>query len=314
MKIDEIMNAIYFDAPWIDNNELLRQYLRMTPNNSGIWQTIQATKEPQKADCHIVINTPSVKSYYADRYLFCREPPCLPDCKGWEHIDAKCKYPIEEYYMPQTWSIEKSYDDLVKLDPPEKSRSLSWVTSDKGKNLNIINMKLREHIMKCNRLKHKKKPYPLTTPTDGHILRMKFHNELVSKYNGKLDIHGRGNFKNKFYRGQVEDKWDALRDYKYSLAIENYQGPNYWSEKISDVLLAWSMPIYWGCTNLDEFLPEGSFIQIDIESPSCINEIEKIVSSGMYEKNLDAIAQARDLILNTYQIWPTAKNAIEGQM
>ncbi|PYZ02895.1 hypothetical protein C8039_08425 [Halogeometricum sp. wsp3] len=104
----------------------------------------------------------------------------------------------------------------------------------------------------------------------------------------------------------------GLSQYRYTLAIENYKGKNYFSEKISDALLAWTMPIYWGCTNLSDFLPEDSYIRIDIEDPSAPKKISDIVQSNIREKNIDAIAEARERILDRYQVWPTVQNAIEN--
>jgi hypothetical protein len=103
-----------------------------------------------------------------------------------------------------------------------------------------------------------------------------------------------------------------LRDYRYSLAIENYQGPNYWSEKIGDALLAWCMPIYWGCTNLEEYLPENSFVRVDIESDDAVERVREIVASDYRERNLDAIQEARRRILDEHQLWPVVERTVSG--
>src|SRR5687768_17715451 len=52
--------------------------------------------------------------------------------------------------------------------------------------------------------------------------------------------------------------------YRYSLAIENFSGPYYWTEKVIDCYLSWTMPLYFGCTNLADYFPAESFVQIDI--------------------------------------------------
>jgi hypothetical protein len=69
------------------------------------------------------------------------------------------------------------------------------------------------------------------------------------------------------------------------------------------------MPIYWGCKNIDKFLPKGSYINIDINKPGIEDEIIEISKSRLFEENIDYIAEARDLILNKYNLWPTIKKS-----
>lgn len=102
---------------------------------------------------------------------------------------------------------------------------------------------------------------------DGHILRMKFLEHMQREGFPQLDLYGRRQLEDiPYYEGEINYYWDGLRDYRYKLAIENYNGPNYFSEKIVDAWLSWSMPIYWGCTNSSEFVPEDSYVYIDIEN------------------------------------------------
>ena len=70
------------------------------------------------------------------------------------------------------------------------------------------------------------------------------------------------------------------------------------------------MPIYWGCTNLSEYLPENSYVQIDIEDPNAAYHVSRIIESDLREANIDAIAEARERILDRYQIWPTVQDSI----
>jgi hypothetical protein len=39
----------------------------------------------------------------------------------------------------------------------------------------------------------------------------------------------------------------------FSIIIENTSHNNYFTEKITDCILMKSIPIYWGCSNIDEF-------------------------------------------------------------
>jgi Glycosyltransferase family 10 (fucosyltransferase) C-term len=132
----------------------------------------------------------------------------------------------------------------------------------------------------------------------GHRERVKFIDELA---NSSLDfsLWGRGEDFNKYskYRGFAPNKWDVLSPCKYSIVIENSVVPFYWTEKISDSLLAFTLPLYYGSPNVNKFLPEDCYIPIDIHDPHCIEKIQKIIDTGEYEKRLPSIIKAREKVL-----------------
>ncbi|NDC64049.1 MAG: hypothetical protein EBZ59_08735, partial [Planctomycetia bacterium] len=45
---------------------------------------------------------------------------------------------------------------------------------------------------------------------------------------------------------EVADKAEAHLPYRYSVVIENSRSAGYFTEKLIDSLLCWSLPIYWG--------------------------------------------------------------------
>jgi hypothetical protein len=103
----------------------------------------------------------------------------------------------------------------------------------------------------------------------------------------------------------IDDKWDGLAPYKYSIAVENSRSTDYWTEKIADCMLAWSVPLYDGCLNLEEYFPPGSFIRIDIAKPEkAVAEIKEILVHDQWESRLPALEEARKLILHKYQLFP----------
>ncbi len=90
----------------------------------------------------------------------------------------------------------------------------------------------------------------------GHRLRFDFVEKLQTQFPG-IDFFGRGdNF--------IEDKMDGLLAYRYSIAIENSSQPHYFTEKINDCFLSYTVPFYYGCKNIGRYFPEKSFIRIDI--------------------------------------------------
>ena len=100
-----------------------------------------------------------------------------------------------------------------------------------------------------------------------------------------------------------------LKDYKYILDFDEINNEHYFSERIFDDLLMWTMPIYRGCANLDKYIPKDSFIYSEGLSMA---QIHGIVNSSTFENNYPAIKTARELLLNKYQLWPRVLETIEG--
>lgn len=72
-----------------------------------------------------------------------------------------------------------------------------------------------------------------------------------------IDIYGKSWEKNKCnnderIKGEIKNKKDALKDYKFSIAIENCVEENYITEKLFDCILTDTTPIYYGCPNVDK--------------------------------------------------------------
>jgi hypothetical protein len=93
----------------------------------------------------------------------------------------------------------------------------------------------------------------------GHQLRHK----VIESINDKMDVYGR-------CCNYIENKADALRDYKFNVCIENLQHTNWFTEKIIDCLRTGTVPIYWGCPNIGDFFNTKGFI--------IVNSLEDIVN------------------------------------
>lgn len=88
--------------------------------------------------------------------------------------------------------------------------------------------------------------------TMGHNLR---HNIIQSNIMN-LDLFGNG-------YNPIEDKITALKDYRFSLIIENEKIDNWFTEKIIDCLTTGTIPVYWGCPNIDDYFDTRGFIIVD---------------------------------------------------
>lgn len=63
------------------------------------------------------------------------------------------------------------------------------------------------------------------------------------------------------YRGKVVSKLETLQQYRFSICYENVRDlPGYITEKIFDSLFAGCIPVYWGASNINSYIPEDCFI------------------------------------------------------
>ena len=132
--------------------------------------------------------------------------------------------------------------------------------------------------------------------TKGHQDRIHFVEKLKQHYGDKLDVFGRG-------FNEFDDKWDVLAPYKYHIAIENSSSKYYWTEKISDCYLSGTFPIYYGCTNLNEYFPEKSYKMIDIQRfDEAIAIIDKTIADNEFEKRRDLLETCKRLVMDDYNM------------
>lgn len=130
--------------------------------------------------------------------------------------------------------------------------------------------------------------------TPGQRLRLDFLEEAKRELGDQIVHFGRG-FE------PIADKHEAIRPYRFHLALENCQFRNYWSEKIADAYLSWAFPIYVGCPNLEEFLPADSFVRIDPSNVhQSIETLRQLLQSVPTQQERSAISAGRDAILNRW--------------
>ena len=93
--------------------------------------------------------------------------------------------------------------------------------------------------------------YSNKTLTEGHRLRPTMAQKAyVEKYGS-----GAGN--------PIETKEEGLSKYLFSITIENSKIDNYFSEKLLDCFATSTVPIYWGCTNIENFFNTDGMIILD---------------------------------------------------
>ena len=84
------------------------------------------------------------------------------------------------------------------------------------------------------------------------------------------------------YCGTVKNKWDVLPQYRFSLCYENIYDESGWvTEKIFDSMRAGCVPIYWGASNIANYVDADAFI--DRRESKSDEELERCLL-GITEK------------------------------
>lgn len=260
---------------------------RQTPNQSMKWGDFTFTEENiDECDYLIILDYPendfSVNVNKNNIIHLCLEPP-NEISKYRQFANKKVKWIFNQLDIKQNnilshgalpWHIDKDFNFLNELNVENlhKENHIIWVTSNQRS-------------------------------SRGHNIRMNFLENV--KELPFVNIYGRG-------INPIIDKWDVLSSSKYAIAYENFQNDYYWTEKIVDCFLSYTMPLYFGCNKIENFFPKNSFIQIDPKDKHIKLFLKEIVASNKWEENLDAISKARELILNEYQLFPFLSNKIKA--
>lgn len=93
---------------------------------------------------------------------------------------------------------------------------------------------------------------------EGHALRHKTV-EWVRAEGLDVEVMGKG------YQ-PFDQKIDGLSPYRFSVVIENAKERNYFTEKLVDAVLCQTVPIYWGCPNLADFMDISGMIICNSEA------------------------------------------------
>ncbi|QNM86250.1 hypothetical protein H9W90_03780 [Polaribacter pectinis] len=257
---------------------------RQTPNNSQIWGNYKFVIDNNLKECDYWV-------IYSDHNLLPEKVLCNPNNIIFISGEGKTTSPVygqkfldqfalivtvnreirhKNIIFKQTglpWFINKTFDDLNQNIIPEKKKLISVISSNK-------------------------------TITEGHRKRLAFVKKLKIHFGDNLDIFGRGFL-------EIEDKWEALADYKYSIAIENDYCLDYVTEKFFDCLYSNTFSFYYGCPNLETYISPNSFARIDIDNlTESIKVIENTIEDSTYEKNDSTLLKEKLKSINEHQFFP----------
>lgn len=255
----------------------------------GKWKNLTADIN-KPADYYIIQNHPSNNKYIPEKSILFYNEPILTR-KKWAYWEKKANllYSYKERNWTG-WSLRWSYNDLLTrpIFKMEEKNIISTITSD----LQFY----PGHRRRLNMLRYLD---DLTDDIIPHIYGKKNY------FNSPLD-------KLKQYRGELKYKDIGLFKYHYHFAAENSQEDNYFTEKLIDPILTETLCFYWGCKNVKNYIPEKSFIEIDITRPEKALEVIKTsMRNNERDKRLKYIKEAKHKILTELSIMPLVHSVIE---
>lgn len=269
---------------WGNLTDALR---RCTPGGSCVWDGVAFVRgESPRPDWHLIFNNidwhrQSVQFRGSpNRTIFAVCEPPTRIHKPWhvaqgdgtivltcdETLSLEQNPPrryITKASLTPSWTVNRSYDFLKTNNVITKPKKLSWVCSNESS-------------------------------LQGHLYRLKFLERLKDRV--RFDHFGRG-------FNPIADKWDALAPYRYSLAFENFQSNYYFTEKLTDCFVSETMPIYFGSKLITEFFPADSLVNLDPEDPDVFKIIKDVSNSNLWQKNRDAVLEAKRLVLDEYNLF-----------
>ena len=139
-----------------------------------------------------------------------------------------------------------------------------------------------------------------------HIDRFRMVGAIVESVPG-VDWFGKG-------VRPLRRKFEALDPYKYSIAGENHVAPGHWTEKLADPIVCGCLAFYAGDPSVSRTLPEGSFVPIPVDDPAAaVKIVREAVEAGEWERRRGAIAEARRLLLEKYNLFAQLAVVVEGR-
>ncbi|WP_187971342.1 hypothetical protein [Aquibium microcysteis] len=132
--------------------------------------------------------------------------------------------------------------------------------------------------------------------TDKHRRRVEFVVALQRRLGDRFVLFGRG-------FAEIGDKADAILPYSHHLVIENNDEDGFFTEKLADSLLGWSVPLFSGCRDIGRYVDPGAIEPIDIDAPGTMNRIEAILREPVGPTRLESLAAARNRILHEHNLF-----------
>ena len=273
---------------------------RQTPESSGVWGNCVFVIDRDVKECDYWIvyegltHTQRALCPPENTLLITGEPPSV------KTYNSK--------FIRQFFTVLTCHQDISHPHIIYKQQGLPWHIGKIYKNSNIGGFRRNYDELKSIRSFDKHRLLSVISSnkdwTEGHRNRLDFVRKLTDYFGKDIDVFGKG-------IRDIEDKWDAIADYKYHIVLENGSYIDYWTEKLSDTYLAGAFPIYYGCPNLSDYFAPAAYAPIDINNvDAALAIVKSTIAHERYEKAIGDLDQARSLVLDKYNFFPMVHDFI----
>jgi hypothetical protein len=243
------MKIYRFYASWCSSEDCKKEYEKIydLSNNSEYNNTFTIVSDDTYTHA-IILNTamPKLKIPKTNVIGFAYEPMHFLGLTQ-EFINY-AKDNISVYYIGEKFNLP---------EPFKEHQGFLWRLSVK----NYINNSLEKTKPMSIMVSHK-------NMADGHKYRHKLV-QAILKTDLPIDIWGNGT---KFYNKLKDDRvktdfpWSEINkmydSYKFHVTIENFSTPHYISEKILNPFICKTVPVYWGCKNIKQYVNNENVISL----------------------------------------------------
>lgn len=306
------LNNQIFDDTIIKNRSVFARVREKCHRENIEIETIDKYDISDKPDCIFFFDLPyswdlgnwkAILKNRVEYILFCFEPPIVNPFNYFKFLHKFFK----KIY---TWN-----DDLVDN---KKYFKFHWPQSNFGMNTPKKLFQQKDFLVFINANKLAFLPFRLLSSFGKELYseRIKAVEYFEKKIPEKFSLYGRGwnkpkaysvkerlfGFKKyKTYRGEIDNKIKLLSNFKYCLCFENLTNINgYFTEKIFDCFKAKCVPIYWGASNIEEYIPKNCFIDYrDFMSyEKLLNYLESIDENkyNQYIENIEKFLSNKDVL------------------
>jgi hypothetical protein len=303
---------VYYTSWHFQTPEIFLNYIRhMTPGRSGNWKDMIATTNKDEADFFVVFDGTNEKIDESRAIYFCQHPKvegydfnASPSFKSYENKKCLATFNSENSLNPGEWWLDYDYDTLMALKRPEKQDHLACIMTYQPQTNGMYAQRVKWLQAYAKHCTDKDLPLDVYGRPEERYREDEF---IKNKFVSSL-----GHNKPDGTKGEHTTGKDVLLDYRYSLEFDVGPTKNYISERFYDALLLWTMPIYFGSNNVEQYLPSKAFHYVNILNLTHFDNIDRIVASNSREDNIEEIARAREMLLNDYQTFPFIYNKLKS--
>lgn len=212
-----------------DQGEIWRSSSR-TPNKINVGMGWYSIKKPQPHDSIWVVEPYCVlERDYQTNFL-----------KGFKYIFTWATKAFEQNNKIKDRVIEIHHPTYHNV-PNDENLTKNWKSWNERSNeiVFIANNKSSKH------------------HSELYSLRLQLADLLYKKSKYKVSWYGQIPIKRSYFKGTIHSKQEILTNVKFSVCTENSYDPvfthGYFTEKMPDVWLAGTVPIYMGCYNINDY-------------------------------------------------------------